>query len=190
MFDASDVENDDPGLTPEQTQGLPRHERDYIIPAQDHKGHHTRLYCRAAPVVGKMLADLVASKKYPFRTVGDAIRYCIASRSRVLLAQAGIPSVLAQADTMISVLVDEEFQIQFLDFFGHLRKVVDTYMEAGSPHEAKRVVTRARAQIGQMPEGYWRDRYAEELIKRHGALIDQDGIGDWDGDPAAMGAAL
>src|SRR5690606_21898781 len=117
-----DIENEDPGLSDGQVKGLPAHERDYLVPAQDHNGHHMRLYCRCAPVLGKMVADIHASRKYPFRTLGDVVRYCVATGARRLLAGAGVPSVLAQADAMTLTLIEEEFQIQFLDFFGHLRK--------------------------------------------------------------------
>jgi hypothetical protein len=187
-YDAPDT-NEDPGYDPRQQRALPLNERGYLIPAQDHRGHHTRLFCRAQPALAKMVGDVQASHKYPFRSAGDVVRWCVDHGCRLLLQGAGVPSVMAQADLMISTLVDEEFQMQFLDFFTHLRRVVDNYMEHGSPAEAKRVVVMARSQIAQMPEGYWRSRYEEELTKRHGALIDKDGVGSW-GEPVPVQPAV
>jgi hypothetical protein len=164
---------------------LPSSERGYIIPAQDGKGHHIRLYCRAMPAVGRMVADLHASRKYPFRTMGDLVRWCIVDGTKRLMAGAGVQSVTAQADAMIAVLQDEEFQIHFMEFFNYLKRVTDHYSEAGAPGEARRVVALARAQIQGMPAGFWQQRYQGELLKRYDKLLQAiDDQGSWDPDAA------
>jgi hypothetical protein len=164
-------------------------ERDYIIPAQDSKGHHTRLYCRAIPSVGRMVADVHASRKYPFRTVGDLIRFCIVTKVKELASGAGIQSVIAQADAIIAYLQDEEYQLQFLEMFTHLQRVTNTYIEMGAPGEARRVAAHTRAFIEAMPDAdvYWKDKYREELLRRYSNLLDAPGEakGVWDVDAPA-----
>lgn len=185
-FDTTD-DNSDPGPA---LDALPTNEKDYIIPAQDAKGHSYRLYCRAMPAVSRLVADVVQSRKYPFRTQGDLIRYAIVHTVRRLAAGAGVNSVIAQADAMISVLQDEEFQLQFMDFFAHLRRVTDHYMASGSPGEARRVVAKMQASIANMEPGYWRERYELELINGWGTILDAQGTarGSFDIDAHATDA--
>jgi hypothetical protein len=177
----------DPGpIETEVGFGLPTNEREYIIPAQDAKGHNTRLYCRAPPAVGRLVSDILASRKYPFRTIGDLVRWCIVTGSKRLASGKGIKSVTAQADAIIDILRDEVFQLDFLEVFNNLRSVVDSYLASKAPGEARRVVAQMRAQIEAMPEGYWRSRYQDELLTRYGSLLDAQGeSGHWhhdDGD--------
>jgi hypothetical protein len=168
---------DDPGFAPEDMTGLTRTERDYIVPATDVKGNSVRLQCRAMPAVGRMLGDLILSRKFPFRTHGDAMRFFVVDGVKRLLREAGIDSVTTVYEAMEEMLRDEEFQIQFRDYFTHLRSVVEHYLDANAPGEARRVIAIARSKIGTMPEGYWRTRYTGELMERYGKLLDADGDG-------------
>lgn len=167
-----DNANPDPG----PIDALPAHERDFILPAQDAKGHHARLYCRVIPAVARMVSDVHASRKYPFRTVGDLVRWCIVTGTKRLAAGAGINSVIAHADAMIAVFQDEEFQLQFLEFFHYMQKITNSYVEMGAPGEARRVAALARAQIEAMPDGYWKEKYREELLRRYRSLLDAPGV--------------
>lgn len=175
FFGQFDPDPDNASPDPGPIDTLPTHEREYIYPAQDAKGHHARLYCRTIPAVARMVTDVHASRKYPFRTVGDLVRWCIVTGTKRLAAGAGINSVTAHADAMIAVFQDEEFQLQFMEFFGYMQKIVNQYVEAGAPGEARRVVATTRARIEQMPDGYWKDKYREELLRRHATLLDAPG---------------
>lgn len=175
MSDDSTTGSFDPensGADPGPTDGLPTNERDYIIPAQDAKGHHIRLYCRAMPAIGRMVSDVHQSRKYPFRTVGDLVRWCVTVGVKQLASGAGINSVMAHADAMMATFQDEEFQLQFLEFFNHLQRVTNSYVECGASGEARRVAAQTRATIERMPEGYFKDRYREELLRRYSVLLD------------------
>lgn len=166
-----------PGDDPSRGFQLPTNERDYIVPAQDAKGHHVRLYCRAMPAIGRLVADVHASRKYPFRTMGDLIRWSIVTGSKRLASGAQIPSVINHVDAMIAVLQDEEFQLQFMEFFKILERVTGHYIKDKAAGEARRVVAAARAQIESMPDGYWKDRYRGELLNDYSSLLDAGGTG-------------
>lgn len=187
-----DPDNSAPDPGPIDT--LSSNERDYIIPAQDAKGHHARLYCRTIPAVARMVADVHASRKYPFRTVGDLVRWCIVHGTKRLAAGAGIITVTAQADAMIAVFQDEEMQLQFMEFFTYMQRITNTYVESGAPGEARRVAALARAHIEAMPELqlYWKGKYREELLRRYSTLLDAPGVtpGTFDLDAESVTAVV
>lgn len=169
--------SEDPGPNGMQRLSGSR-ERQYLIPAHDQKGHSSRVQFRLMPAHQRILQDVVSSKKFPFRTVGDLMRYCVTSRAAELAKEEGIRSVQAQANAMIAALQDEEFQIQFQEHFTLLRRVTDHYIEAKAPQEARRVVAQARMHIEAMPDDYWKQRYEKELLDRFGALLDA-GVAAW-----------
>ena len=168
-------ENQDPGQSPAEVSTLPQNERDYIIPARDVRGESVRLYCRAQPAVARLLADIQASHKYPFRTIGDIVRFCVVTGSKRLIAGRGIDAAkqnLMKIDAANVILAEEEYQIQFREFFNRLRAVTEHFLEAKAEGEARRVVSEARMRIKEMAKGYWRGRYLDELQERYGRLLD------------------
>lgn len=173
----SDMQDENADVDPGPGAGLPGRERDYVIPAQDAHGRSVRLYCRAMPTSGRLLADVVASRKYPFRTIGDCIRWCISTGVKRLASGAGIESVMAQSDAILETLRDEEFQLQFKELFTIAKNVVESYIEAGAHEEARRVIANLRAKLDKMPEGYWKTRHTEYLLKQWGSLLTVEGGG-------------
>lgn len=170
-YDHDPEQGDELGI--DRDAEVPEDERQFLIPASDAKGHSERVYCRVQPAVLRLLEEVVGSRKYPFRTRGDALRYCVVSGLKKLAARkSGVPSVIAQAEVVLDILRDDEFQHQFATVFDRLREVVERYQSAGAHGEARRVVTQARANFDAMPDGYWKDRYLKELIDKYGLLLD------------------
>lgn len=174
MTHHGDYELDEVDFGPE-ADGLPKNERDYIIPAADAKGQSARVQCRVQPSYMRLLSEVVQSKRYPFRVQGDALRWCVVTGLKKLAGGAGITSVIAQADMILEMLRDEEYQLQFTENFQAMKRVVDRYIERGAPGKARELLARIRQQIAMMPEGYWKEQYAEELSRKYGSLIDGDG---------------
>lgn len=171
-FDRDPEQGDEVGVERDDAT-IPEDERQYLIPASDARGHSERVYCRVQPAVLRLLEEVVGSHKYPFRTRGDALRYCVVNGLKKLAARKeGIPSVIAQAEVVLDILRDDEFQHQFALVFDRLREVVERYQSAGAHGEARRVVSQARANFDAMPEGYWKARYLRELIEKYGLLLD------------------
>lgn len=175
LFDDTDPDTagtaDDPGPAIDPL-GLPTRERDYIISAKDGKGVSFRVMCRVSPELARLVADVHASKKYPFRTQGDLMRYCVWAMTRRLASGAGIKSVMAQMDLINAMCVDEEYQLQFAENHRAIKRVVETYLEHGSPDQARAFLANLRNNLKQMPDGYWRERHETELLRRYRNLID------------------
>lgn len=178
-----DDSTDDSGPSETDVAGLPLKARDYLIPATDTKGHSMRLYCRVMPQVGRLVQQVYEAKRYPFRTMGDLVRWAIVDNCRRLAAGAGVESVWRQAEIMLRQLAEEEYQLQFLEFFRKTQEIVDRYIVDNSPGEARRVIATMKAYIDAMPvsEAYWRDRYRAELLRRWRPLLDAEGhTGSWE----------
>lgn len=171
--------------------GLPTRERDYLYPAKDAKGQSSRLQVRVMPEVARLVADLFQQHKYPFRVMGDLLRYCIVKEAKRLAAGAGLPSVIAQGDLLTQILIDHEYQHQFQHNFELTAKNIAWYMQRGAAHKARQLVTILRDGIKRMPEGYWRLEYEKKLMKDYGHLLDGDeGNGKQAGDSGTGSAFL
>lgn len=140
---------------------------DFVIPATDTKGHTSRIQCHVAPPEDRALDMIVASKKFPFRTKGDVIRWAVFQGIRRLEAMEHVgPSVTQQVDAMFTILKDEIFHHEWMQTFEAMQRVVTAHMAQGAHGEAKRVIALMRHQIQQMPEGYWRTTYLKTLDDR------------------------
>lgn len=127
--------------------------------------------CRVPPSMHRSVELLVGSRKFPFKTVGDLVRWCVHTGVARLEAMEGVNSVTAQTDAMMVVLRDEEFQRQYVAIFNNLQRSVDTHMADNALPEARRIVGQMRGHIERMPDGYWRDKYLKELDQRFGSLM-------------------
>lgn len=173
-------DSDDEGTPPgPEILGLPADEREYLIPAKDSQGRSVRVMCRVAPETARLVAEVYQSHKWPFRVQGDLIRFAIAATARKLAAGAGLEgSVIAHGEILSNLLRDEEYQLQWEENFRLLRRVIDKYMARGAPSKARELVVRCLSSIRGMKEGYWRDQYEGEILKRYGAILDGEGEGN------------
>jgi hypothetical protein len=157
---------------PKSRRKLSVRERDYIVPAKDTRGVSYRNIFRSTPELTKICADVVASRKYPFRQLGDLYRYCVYTLALELAAQAGIKSVVAQAEMIGEILRDDLYNLQFDEIFRSMKLNVDRHMERGNEQNARALVVKVHDAIKTMPEGHWREHYETELLQRYGRLLD------------------
>ena len=148
-------------------------ESDFITPAQDAKGHSERVWCRIQPGHDRQADTILRSKRFPFRTKGDLVRWSLVRGMAVLLAiDETIPSVLVQVDSMLDILRDEAFQQDYLIVFDTMGRVIAKHIEMRALGEARRLVAIMQHKIRLMPEGYWRDKYEADLMQRFGYLLE------------------
>jgi len=65
-----------PGRTKYEHKKLP--ESDYAIPGYDGKGRSDLVQVRILPGYARMASEIMAERKFPFKTAGDLYRFCIA----------------------------------------------------------------------------------------------------------------
>src|SRR5678815_3573168 len=96
---------DDLGPDERSIAHLPTTAREYLIAAADSKGHSQRLYCRVPPMVGRLVQQVYESRRFPFRTMGDLVRWCVVNNcKRLASAHTGVDSVWRRSEVMLQQL--------------------------------------------------------------------------------------
>lgn len=146
-------------------------ERHFLIPIRDGHGHSERLSLRVHPNYMPVLNQLLHSKKFPFRSVNDIIRFGIDRVCRDLERRGEIPSKMRHLDALREMLDYEDQNLEYLTNFETMNRVAQSLINTNAPHEAARIVAGFRHHVQAMPEGYWRTRYEQELLTRFGHLL-------------------
>lgn len=186
-------QTDDPPTSPLTNSGNGRPEteheelteRQFRVPIKDGHGHSDRISFRLHPQYMPVLNNLLRSQRFPFRSTNDIVRFAIDRTCRELERRAGIPSLMHRVDAIRDLLIDDENNSSFLANFELIGRRVQEYVNSGAPQEAARILTETRHHIDQMPAGYWRTRYQQELLTRFGHLLRVqagDGASLTDGD--------
>lgn len=145
---------------------------DFIVPGQDHNGNSMRVWCRVIPMLDRAVDVMFSSRKFPFKSKGDLIRWCIKLGVERLEEMEPVNgSVMTQVDAMLGVLRDEQLNHSFLTLFHTMNTTVGMHVQAQAFGEARRVIALMRFQILKMQNGYWRDRYLKELDEKFGHLM-------------------
>lgn len=145
---------------------------DFIIPARDTKGESVRMWNRIQPGHDRAISIIVNSKKFPFKTPGDIVRWCLHTGLKTLeKMEPDIPSVTQQVEIMLSVLRDEEFHQEFQQFLSHATHVVNRHVAEGADGEARRLVARLKSDIEKMPDGHWKTRYTKTVQTQFGHIL-------------------
>jgi hypothetical protein len=111
------------------------------------------------------------SNKFPFRTKGEILRYCVLSGLKKLENMAPIKSVLSEIDIINDILRAEEFAEIFSGVFERLASRIASFMGQGETGEAVRLIRNIQDRIEEMEEGYWKDKYSKEIEQRWGYLV-------------------
>lgn len=157
-------------------------ETEFVIPSQDTKGHSERFQFRIQPGHLREINEIMASKKFPFRTQGDLGRLAIKLTIDLLKSMEPMPSVLSQTDAIIELIRNEEYRLEFLAAFEMVSKAISQYISAGEQGQARKMVVMIGDKIKLMPKGYWRKKYSNELKQKFGYLLKDAGASLTDSD--------
>lgn len=161
--------------TPVDGDGVPIPKKydpaDFIVAPADTRGVSYRLTFRVAPDMEKAIDQIIASNRFPFTTRGDFLRWASREGIREIDKMEPVTSVSKRIDMLSSILNEESAHADFMHIFDHLEQTVNRYLADQIPDQAIRVIALAKHQFGEMPEGYWRDRYLTTLEKRFGYLL-------------------
>ena len=111
----------------------------FRIPASDTKGHTNRMYFRCQPGHSHQVSVMLDSKKFPYRTKGDLLRHALVRHLDWLGTQAPVPSIMAEVDTILEIMRDEQFAQEFAIVFDKMGQRIATHLGGGSQGEALRL---------------------------------------------------
>lgn len=146
---------------------------DFIVPSKDHKGDSVRVWNRIQPGHDRAVAVIVGSKRFPFKTAGDCVRWCIHRGLKSLEQMEPVPSVTQQVEAMMGALRDEEFHQDFQTFIQHAQAVINRHVTEGAHGEARRLIAQLKADVLRMPKGYWRDKYLAAIQEQFRHILDK-----------------
>jgi hypothetical protein len=145
----------------------------FRVPASDAKGHNTRLYFRAQPGHAKELEAIVSSRNFPYRSKGDVLRHAFVRHLKWLNRQVPMKSVTGEVDAILEVMRDDEFSDDFKSVLDKASERITAHLGSGSIGEARRLVLKIMAHVNQMPDGYWRSKYAKDIKDRFGHILSE-----------------
>jgi len=149
---------------------------DFIIPGSDHQGHSERIYCRTQPQHARALSKILNSHKFPFRTAGDIMRWCVVRGLKVLDKIEPLPGFLGTADVINEVLRQQLYMQEFSSMFTTMTQVIQQHISAGAEGEARKLLSTVLGHIRKMEdEPYWRKKAEDEVKSRFGHLLEGKG---------------
>lgn len=142
-------------------------EEDFIVPAQDTKGHSERIFFRCQPGHLRELSMIINSKRFPFKTDGDIIRLALKCIIAELNRMESVPGVSQQVNAVIQLVRDEQFHQEFDECFDQIARSMQRYVNAAAKDQARRLLLKIKAQFDDMPDGFWKRKYLQELGDRY-----------------------
>lgn len=169
-----------PQSQPVDSEGQPIPQKydpsDFIVAPSDSKGVSYRLYCRVAPDLERAVEEVLASNRFPFRTLQDILRWCIREGVRKLDQMEPVTTVSKRVDIISKILNEEAHHAEFMHMFQRLQDVTQRCLADQSPGEAARIIALTKHQLESMPDGHWKDRYLSELEKQFGNFLNKAGV--------------
>ena len=150
----------------------------FQIPATDGKGHSARAQCYCSPDIDRTVDEIMASKKFPFRTKGDLFRWALVEgvRKLVQLEPDIDRSYLQQAEAIMDTLRDVERKQAFEVGIRMAAARVGSLLNEGATGEARRVVSEILHKVRQMPKSYWRLKWEKQIVESWGHLLQGTGV--------------
>ena len=144
-------------------------------PGADKHGHSALLSVRVPPDSAIELADIAASKQFPYRTVSAVLRHALARHRQWLQGpeQEGTPvtDIRAQIGAMNDYLTHEGNKKDFLQVIDSTLDLASFHLARGEPDIARGFVYELRGIIDKVPDSdrwkaYYLDKFESSLVGR------------------------
>jgi hypothetical protein len=143
----------------------------WYVGARDAQGHSARLWFTAQPGHARDLNSIVASKKFPYRTVGDVLRHALHRHLKWLYTQGRFRSVMGQVELLVEICREEDFAMEMRKSVEQMAAILNKHVSNGNTGQAIRFYLKALGAVRGMPDGFWKDKYKTELQSRFGHLL-------------------
>lgn len=146
----------------------------FIIPARDHQGHSTRLWCNVQPSVDHEINVIMASKNWPFKLKGDFVRWSVWEGVKRIEKMKPVPgSMIVVAETIQESCRAAMQWLAFKTSVDSTDSTVKALMDSGNETEALKLLSNLRTQVMKLEEASWREQWMGEFNKRFGHLWDR-----------------
>lgn len=146
-------------------------ENEFRVPASDTKGHSARQWFRCIPAMAREVEQVLQSKRFPYRTKGDILRHALHRHMAWLSTLEPMVTCTGQVEAILEIMRDEEMNEDFALVFGKMDELISRHLASGSDREATRLVLTVKQHIDKMPDGFWKDKYSDQLTSKYGKLI-------------------
>lgn len=143
--------------------------REYCIPANDHNGNSARKQFRCTFGMSNEIQKIVQSKKFPWSTEGDMMRWAVWEGIKRCERMEEIPnSMYAVANTIIETARAQLEVVTFIQSLDEAEKTVRELMQRGMESEALKFLSGIKDMAAKVVEPIWKDKYNEEFEKKFG----------------------
>jgi hypothetical protein len=146
----------------------------FTVPAQDHKGHSVRLWCRVQPLIDHEIEAIMQSHNWPFKTKGDFVRWAIWEGVKRVEKMAPVPgSMIVVAEAIMASCRASAQWLAFKSSVDTTEQVVRALLESGNDTEAYKLLSNLKSQVMMLEEASWRDQWLGEFQKRFGHIYER-----------------
>ena len=146
---------------------------DFIIPVNNDQGHSARLQARCKPEYARRIDELIHSKKFPFKTLSDFLRWAVHHGLQFLdQLQPEIGLEMDKLGLINNIVNKKKEQMDFANSLEKVTATINDLLSRGARSEATQTVLEVQEKLESMESGYWRDWYLKELMRRFGYLLE------------------
>lgn len=153
------------------TQTVPKPKRlkesEYVVPGADNRGRSDSITFRTLPGYARLMEEILAERKFPFRTNGDLLRWAFAhGLEHLTKVEPPATSLMAYVTNQVRKLRDEMYQFEQLQDVELLEEVVRHHLRLGTDANklhALGLVVQAITEAGKIKDGVWRKSLVTEL---------------------------
>jgi hypothetical protein len=167
--------------TPDQPRSIRNedgtyNQEEFIIPAQDDKGHSTPTSVRLSAELSRDIEIIIQGRVFPYKTQGDLLRHAVVRHLEWLhVLEPGFPTHLLSAHlAQMDVLKEEEMRLSAHLVFKKLHDQVDGYMSVNELGEARRVAATVLSRLTGTADSAFKRRFESRFRKQYKSLLDGD----------------
>jgi len=159
-------------MTNEKKQEPKYKAEEFNIAASDDRGHNAKIVFNVQPFIAKQAQQFVESRRFPYADKSALYRHGTYRHLKFLASLEGnVKTVMGQINVINKLFDDEEQSAAFQSTFQRLSSLISHYVGANEKIQAVRLITDVKQYLNEMPEGFWKRKYLEELDAKHGGFI-------------------
>ena len=117
----------------------PKHElKDFLVPSSDSKGHSVSISLRVSRNQARLIQEVLASRKFPYKTISDLARHAVFNHLHWLEdIEPDLTVDLDYMDIPIEAAREEQMHLSFLASVRTVETTINQMLNEGMRDEAK-----------------------------------------------------